>query len=209
MPRFEPKAFLEKAGEGRTVTRFKAGEIIYKQGEPAPTVCYLQSGRIKMAVSSEQGKEAVIGILEPGQFFGEACLEGSPARQTTAVTLASSCVTAINKDAMFRMLVQEPTFSQMFLGYLLGRNSRVEADLMDQLFNSSEKRLARLLLRLAHYGGENARMIPADISQEMLAEMIGSTRTRVNYFMMKFRKSGYITYNGGIKVNASLLSAVE
>lgn len=210
MPRFEPKAFLEKAGEGRTISRFMAGETIYKQGEPATTVCYLRSGRIKMTVNTDLGnKPTVIAILESGQFFGEACLDGSSARQTTAIALEPSNITAIAKAVMFKILIQEPDFSQLFMSHLLGRTSRVEADLMDQLFNSSEKRLARLLLRLAHYGGENQQMIPADISQEMLAEMIGTTRPRVNFFMQKFRKLGFITYNGGIKVNASLLSAVE
>lgn len=208
MPRFDPKAFLGKVGDGKTLIRYRPGETVYRQGDPASTVCYLQSGRIKVTVS-EHGKDAVIGILEPGQFFGEACLDGPPARQSTTVTLAISVVTAITKETMFRMLLQEPEFSQLFMSYLLNRNSRVEADLMDQLFNTSEKRLARLLLRLARYGGDKSEMIPTDISQEMLAEMIGTTRPRVNFFMMKFKKLGFISYNGGIKVHASLLSAVQ
>ena len=210
MPRFDTKAFLHKIGEGKTVTKYRPGDTIYRQDEPAPTVCYLQSGRVKITVSSERSaKDVVIGILEPGQFFGEACLNDSPARQSTTVTLDISIVTAINKDMMLKMLVQEPDFSQLFTGYLLSRTSRVESDLMDHLFNTIEKRLARLLLRLAHYGSEDQQMIPSDISQEMLAEMIGTTRTHVNHFMVKFKKLGFITYNGGIKVNPSLLSAVE
>lgn len=207
--RFDPKAFLSREGEGKTITKFKTGEIIYKQGEPATMVHYLQTGRVKVSVISEHGKEAVVGILEPGQFFGETTLEGTHTRLTTTVTLMPSVITTITKDTMMEFLMREPTFLQLFITYLLHRNRRIEADLMDQLFNSSEKRLARLLLLLAHSGtAEKPHVIPADISQEMLAEMIGTTRPRVNHFMNKFRKLGFIKYNGEIEVNTSLLNAV-
>jgi CRP/FNR family transcriptional regulator, cyclic AMP receptor protein len=206
--RFDPEAFLSRAGEGKTITKLKAGEIIYKQGEPATMVYYLQTGRVKVTVISEHGKEAVVGILEPGQFFGESTLDGAHARLTTVVALLPSVITEITKDTMMNHLVHEPAFLQLFIVYLLHRNSRIEADLMDQLFNSSEKRLARLLLLLAKSGAnKRPHVISPDISQEMLAEMIGTTRPRVNHFMNKFRKLGLIKYNGEIEVNTSLLDA--
>lgn len=207
--RFDPRAFLSRPGEGKTITNLKTGEIIYKQGEPATMVHYLQSGRVKVTVISEHGKEAVVGILEPGQFFGETTLDGNHTRLTTTVTLMPSVITTLTRDTMMEFLMREPTFLQLFIAYLLHRNRRIEADLMDQLFNSSEKRLARLLLLLAASGaGTKPNVISADISQEMLAEMIGTTRPRVNHFMNKFRKLGFIKYNGEIEVNTSLLNAV-
>ena len=166
---------------------------------------YIQKGRVKLTVLSEQGKEAVVGILEPGQFFGEGCLNGHPLRIATTTAMEECVITSITKEAMISALHTEPKFSELFMAYLLTRNSRVEEDLIDQLFNSSEKRLARLLLLLAHFGKEGT---PQDISQETLAEMIGTTRSRVSYFMNKFRKLGLISYNGKIEVHNSLLNAV-
>lgn len=206
--RFDPQAFLLKTGEGKAITKLKTGEIIYRQGQPATMVYYLQAGRIKVTMTSDHGKEskeAVVGILEPGQFFGETTLDGDHARVTTTVAIVPSLITVITKDVMMELLVGEPTFLQLFMTHLLHRNSRIEADLMDQLFNTSEKRLARLLLLLANASAHNK--ITADISQPMLAEMIGTTRPRVNYFMNKFRKLGWIKYNGEIEVNTSLLNA--
>jgi CRP-like cAMP-binding protein len=213
--RFDPRAFLSRPGEGKTITKFKTGEIIYKQGEPAIMVHYLQTGRVKVTVTSDQGKEAmagkevVVGILDPGQFFGETTLEGGThTRLTTTVALMPSVITTITRDTMMEFLMREPTFLQLFIDYMSHRNRRIEADLMDQLFNSREKRLARLLLLLANSGADNKRVIPSHISQEMLAEMIGTTRQYVNHFMNKFRKLGMIKYNGEIEVNTALLNAV-
>jgi CRP/FNR family cyclic AMP-dependent transcriptional regulator len=170
---------------------------------------YIQKGRVKLTVLSEQGKEAVVGILEPGQFFGEGCLNGHPLRIATTTAMEESVITSITRDAMIAFLHTEPKFSEMFMAYLLTRNSRVEEDLIDQLFNSSEKRLARLLLLLAHFGKEGSlQPINPSISQETLAEMIGTTRSRVSFFMNKFRKLGLISYNGKIEIHNSLLSAV-
>jgi CRP/FNR family cyclic AMP-dependent transcriptional regulator len=205
----DPKVFLAKVGVGKTVLEFHKNQNIFSQGDVADTVFYLQKGRVKLTVLSEQGKEAVVAILEPGQFFGEGCLNGHPLRIATTTAMEECLVTSITKEAMIALLHTEPKFSEMFMAYLLTRNSRVEEDLIDQLFNSSEKRLARLLLLLAHFGKEGSpRPINPSISQETLAEMIGTTRSRVSYFMNKFRKLGLISYNGKIEVHNSLLSAV-
>jgi CRP-like cAMP-binding protein len=206
---FEPKDFLTRVGAGKTILHFSQGQAVFVQGEVADTVFYIQTGRVKVFVISEQGKEAVVGILEAGQFFGEGCLNGHRLRISTTVALEDSVITAIAKPAMVAALHDEPRFSELFTAYLLTRNSRIEEDLIDQLFNSSEKRLARLLLLLANFGKEGTpQPIAPNISQETLAEMIGTTRSRVSFFMNKFRKLGFISYNGKIEVHSSLLNAV-
>jgi CRP/FNR family cyclic AMP-dependent transcriptional regulator len=205
---FDPKAFLARVGEGKTILKIKRNQRVFEQGGPADAVFYIQKGRVKLTVLSEQGKEAVVGILEPGQFFGEGCLNGHRLRIATTTAVEECVITSITKEAMIATLHTEPKFSELFMAYLLTRNSRVEEDLIDQLFNSSEKRLARLLLLLAHFGTEGTPQ-PAlvDISQETLAEMIGTTRSRVSHFMNKFHKLGLISYNGKIEVHNSLLNA--
>jgi CRP/FNR family cyclic AMP-dependent transcriptional regulator len=206
---FDPKTFLAKVGAGKTILKFNKNQHVFEQGDVADTVFYIQKGRVKLTVLSEQGKEAVVGILEPGQFFGEGCLNGHPLRMATTTAMEECVITAIIREAMIAALRSEPKFSELFMAYLLTRNSRVEEDLIDQLFNSSEKRLARLLLLLANFGKEGIpQPIQLDMSQETLAEMIGTTRSRVSYFMNKFRKLGLITYNGKIEVHTSLLNAV-
>jgi len=206
---FDPKAFLAKVGTGKTILKFDKNQHVFEQGDVADAVFYIQKGRVKLTVLSEQGKEAIVGILEPGQFFGEGCLNGHPLRIATTTAMEECLLTSIAKEAMIAALRSEPKFSELFMAYLLTRNSRVEEDLIDQLFNSSEKRLARLLLLLAHFGKEGKpQPILLDISQETLAEMIGTTRSRVSYFMNKFRKLGLISYNGKIEVHNSLLNAV-
>ena len=206
---FDPKAFLAKVGTGKTILKLEKNQRVFEQGDVADTVFYIQKGSVKLTVLSEQGKEAVVGILEPGQFFGEGCLNGHPLRIATTTAMEECVITAITREAMIAVLRSEPKFSELFMAYLLTRNSRVEEDLIDQLFNSSEKRLARLLLLLAHFGKEGRpQPILVDISQETLAEMIGTTRSRVSYFMNKFRKLGLISYNGKIEVHNSLLNAV-
>jgi CRP/FNR family cyclic AMP-dependent transcriptional regulator len=206
---FDPQTFLSKVGLGKETLKFKKNQHVFKQGDVADAVFYLQEGKVKLTVLSEQGKEAVVGILEPGQFFGEGCLNGHPLRIATATAMEECVITAITKEAMIAALHAEPEFSELFIAYLLTRNSRIEEDLIDQLFNSSEKRLARLLLLLAHFGKEGIpQPILLDISQETLAEMIGTTRSRVSYFMNKFRKLGLISYNGKIEVHNSMLNAV-
>jgi CRP-like cAMP-binding protein len=206
---FDPKAFLAKVGEGKTILEYSKDQIVFSQGDAADTVFYIQKGRVKVVVISEQGKEAVVGILEPGQFFGEGCLNGHSLRIATTTAMEPCLVTAITKTAMLATLHSEPKFSELFMAYLLTRNSRIEEDLIDQLFNSSEKRLARLLLLLANFGKDGRpQPISPNISQETLAEMIGTTRSRVSFFMNKFRKLGFISYNGKIEVHNSLLNAV-
>ena len=206
---FDPKVFLAKVGDGKTILEFGKGQVVFAQGDAADTVFYIQKGRVKVVVISEQGKEAVVGMLEPGQFFGEGCMNGHSVRIATTTAMEECLLTVITKTAMLAALHSEPKFSEMFMAYLLTRNSRIEEDLIDQLFNSSEKRLARLLLLLANFGKEGApQPITPNISQETLAEMIGTTRSRVSFFMNKFRKLGFISYNGKIEVNSSLLSAV-
>jgi CRP/FNR family transcriptional regulator, cyclic AMP receptor protein len=179
---FDPKLFLAKVGEGKTILKFDNNQVVFAQGDVADTVFYIQKGRIKVLVISEQGKEAVVGILESGQFFGEGCLNGHPLRISTAMAIEECLITSITKGAMLMTLKGEPRFSELFMAYLLGRNSRIEEDLIDQLFNSSEKRLARLLLLLANFGKEDTpQPIAANVSQETLAEMIGTTRSRVSF----------------------------
>jgi CRP/FNR family cyclic AMP-dependent transcriptional regulator len=206
---FDPKMFLAKVGTGKTILEFRKNQKIFAQGDVADTIFYIQKGKVKLTVLSEHGKEAVVAILEPGQFFGEGCLNGHPLRIATTKAMEACVVTSITKEAMIAVLQEEPRFSELFMAYLLTRNSRIEEDLIYQLFNSSEKRLARLLLLLAHFGKEGSpQPINPNINQETLAEMIGTTRSRVSFFMNKFRKLGFISYNGKIEVHNSLLSAV-
>ena len=206
---FDPKDFLAKVGAGKTILNYRRNQIVFKQGDVADSVFYIQKGSIKVTVLSELGKEAVVGILTAGQFFGEGCLDGHPLRVATTTAMEDCVITAITKAAMRAALQGEPKFSEMFMTYLLTRNNRIEEDLIDQLFNSSEKRLARLLLLLAHFGKEGSpQPIDVNVSQETLAEMIGTTRSRVSFFMNKFRKLGLISYNGKIHVHNSLLNAV-
>ena len=206
---FDSKAFFAKVGAGQKTLEFRKNQTIFRQGDAADTVFFIQKGRVKLTVLSEQGKEAVVAILEPDQFFGEGCLNGQRLRIATTTAMEQCVLASITKEAMIALLHEEPDFSELFMAYLLTRNSRIEADLIDQLFNSSEKRLARLLLLLAHFGKEGSRQpINPNINQETLAEMIGTTRSRVSYFMNKFRKLGFISYNGKIEVHNSLLSAV-
>jgi CRP/FNR family transcriptional regulator, cyclic AMP receptor protein len=206
---FDVQDFLAQVGEGKSIVQFKKGQNVFAQGDRAETVFYIQKGRIKLSVLSHHGKEAVVGILGPGQFFGDGCMNGHKVRISTTTAMENCVIAAITKTAMIAMLHAEPEFSEMFIAYLLTRNSRIEEDLIDQLFNSSERRLARLLLLLAHFGKEGGpQPINPTISQETLAEMIGTTRSRVSFFMNKFRKLGLIDYNGHIEVHNSLLNAV-
>lgn len=206
---FDPREFLAKVGEGKTIVEYRKDDVVFAQGDVADTIYYIQKGRLKVVVISEQGKEAVVGMLEPGQFFGEGCMNGHSLRIATTTAMEACMVTAISKTAMLAVLQSEPKFSELFMAHLLTRNSRIEEDLIDQLFNSSEKRLARLLLLLANFGKEGSpQPISPNISQETLAEMIGTTRSRVSFFMNKFRKLGFISYNGKIEVHSSLLNAV-
>ena len=208
-PSFDPKSFLAKVGEGRSIGRYRKDQIVFSQGDPADAVFYIQKGKVKVTVVSEQGKEAVVAILGTNEFFGEGCLAGQAQRIATVATMTDSVIVRLEKAAIVRVIHQEPAFSEMFIAHLLARTIRVEADLVDQLFNSSEKRLARLLLLLANFGKEGKpEPIIAKISQETLAEMIGTTRSRVSFFMNKFRKLGFIDYNGGIEVHSSLLNVV-
>ena len=205
---FDPQAFLGRAAVGRTTEKYEKNRKIFSQGEVADAVFFIQKGKVKITVLSEHGKEAVVAILSEGQFFGEGCLLGAEFRTTTSQTMEASVITSITKSAMLAMLATEPKFSESFIAYLLSRNSRIEDDLIDQLFNSSERRLARLLL-LANFGKEGGgEPIAVTLSQETLAEMIGTTRSRVSFFMNKFRKQGFIDYNGKIEVHRSLLDAV-
>jgi CRP/FNR family transcriptional regulator, cyclic AMP receptor protein len=206
---FNAQDFLDSAGVARKVMEFKRKEVIFSQGDAAKNVLYIQKGGVRLSVVNETGKEAVVAVLGPGDFFGEGCMAGQPIRIGTASAVAATTVLMIEKKEMIRVLHSEHAFSDRFIAYMLSRNIRVEEDLVDQLFNSSEKRLARTLLLLARYGKEDKpqKMLPK-ISQEMLAEMVGTTRSRVNFFMNKFRKLGFIRYNGGLHINTSLLSVV-
>ena len=208
-PSFDPKSFLAKVGEGRSIEGYHKDQIVFSQGDPADAVFYVERGEVKVTVVSEQGKEAVVAILGTNQFFGEGCLAGQAQRIATAATMMDSVIVRLEKAAILRVIHQEPAFSEMFIAHLLNRAIRVEADLVAQLFNSSKKRLARLLLLLANFGKDDKpEPIIAKISQETLAEMIGTTRSRVSFFMNKFRKLGFIHYNGGIQVHSSLLNLV-
>ena len=206
---FDPKAFLATVNRGRTVSDYRKGDVVFLQASPADAVFYIQKGKIKITVASQQGKEAVVALLGPGEFFGEGCLIGQPTRLSTARALIDSEVMRVTKAEMMRVLHAEPTFGELFMAHLLTRNSRIEEDLVDQLFNSSEKRLARTLLLLANFGKEGGpQPITTKISQETLAEIIGTTRSRVSQFMNKFRKLGFIDYNGHLEVHSSLLSVI-
>jgi CRP-like cAMP-binding protein len=208
-PSFDVKLFLDSAGVGRKMVKFRSKDIVFAQGEPAKHVMYIQEGSVKLSVVNETGKEAVVAILGPGDFLGEGCIAGQPTCMATATAVASTSVLIIDKNEMIRALHREHEFSDRFISFMLARNIRIEEDLVDQLFNSSEKRLARTLLLLARYGKEDKlqRVLPK-VSQEMLAEMVGTTRSRVNFFMNKFRKLGFIKYNGGLQIDNSLLSVV-
>ena len=206
---FSSETLLAKANGGRTIATYRRNQIVFSQGEPADAVFYIQQGQVKLTVLSERGKEAVVGIFGIGDFCGEGCLAGQPLRMATAKAIEESKIMRLEKAAMIGLLHSEPEFSERFMSHLLARNIRVEADLVDQLFNSSEKRLARLLLILSKFGKDEKpeRVIPK-ISQEMLAEMVGTTRARVNFFMNKFRKMGLIDYNGHLEIRSSLLDVV-
>ena len=206
---FDPTQFLAKIGEGKSVSRYHKKQVIFSQGEIAEAIFYIQQGKVKLTVVSEQGKEAVVAILGVGHFFGEGCLNGHPLRVSTTTAIDDCVITRIEKATMIATIHKEPKFSELFMSYILARNSRIEEDLIDQLFNSSEKRLARLLLLLANFGKEGKpEPIMGKISQETLAEMIGTTRARVSFFMNKFRKLGFIEYNGNLEVHSSLLNMV-
>ena len=204
---FDPKIFLAKVGEGKTISKYRKDQIVFSQGEVADAVFYIQQGKVKLTVVSEQRKEAVVAILGPGHFFGEGCLNGHPLRIATTRAVDDDCViTRLEKATMIATIHDEPEFSELFMSYLLTRNSRIEEDLIDQLFNSSEKRLARTLLLLTEYGNES---ILKATSQDNLAEMVGTTRQRVNFFMNKFRRLGFIHYNGGVKIHSSLRRVLQ
>jgi CRP/FNR family transcriptional regulator, cyclic AMP receptor protein len=206
---FDAQAFLDSAGVARKVKEVKRAELVYAQGAAAESIIYLQSGSVKLTVVNEVGKEAVVAILGPGDFFGEGCLAGQSVRIGTATAITASTVLVIEKSEMLKLLHEEHELSDRFIRFMLARNIRIEEDLIDQLFNSSEKRLARTLLLLARYGKEDQpHGVLPKMSQETLAEMVGTTRSRVNFFMNKFRKLGFIKYNGGLQINTSLLSVV-
>jgi CRP-like cAMP-binding protein len=211
-PSFDPKIFLAKVGEGRTMADYQKNQKVFSQGDPADAIFYIQDGKVKLTVISKHGKEAVVGILGAGDFFGEGCLTSQPLRMATAAAMSVCEIVRLEKQGMIRVLHDEPAFSELFLDYLLSHNTRLEEDLVDQLFNSSEKRLARVLLLMANFGKEGKPLpVIAKISQETLAEIVGTTRSRVSFFMNRFRKLGLIDYNGGpngLEVHSSLLSIV-
>jgi CRP-like cAMP-binding protein len=208
-PPFDVRAFLDSAGVSRRIMRFARGAVVFPQGAPANSVFYIQAGGVKLSVLSSGGKEAVVGMLGPGDFFGEGCLAGQPLRMGTATAVVATTALRIQKQGMVRTLHEQPAFAERFISHMLTRNIRIEEDLVDQLFNSSEKRLARTLLLLARYGRQvkSQRILPK-LSQETLAEIVGTTRSRVNFFMNKFRKLGFIEYNGDLKIHTALLSVV-
>jgi CRP-like cAMP-binding protein len=209
-PAFDPETFLEETGVGRTMVELKKNQALFSQGDEADAVFYLQKGTVKLTVVSERGKEATVALLQPGNFVGEACVAaGEPIRTLTAIALTRCTLMRIKRTEMVRVLHEEHAFSDVFVSFLLERNVRIQADLVDQLFNSSEKRLARILLLLANFGkeGKPETVVPK-ISQEVLAEMIGTTRSRVNFFMNRFRKLGFIEYNGKLEVHSSLLNVI-
>jgi CRP/FNR family cyclic AMP-dependent transcriptional regulator len=206
---FDPIVFLARIENEKTTREYRSKQVVFSQGDAADAVFYIQSGRVKLTVVSTRGKEAVIGVLERGSFFGEGCLAGQPLRMATASAIQPSSIVRVGKSTMVRVLHREAEFAEVFTAYLLSRNVRIEEDLVDQLFNSSEKRLARILLLLAHFGKEPRpeNVIPK-VSQETLAAMVGTTRSRVSYFMNRFRKMGFIHYNGGLQVHSALLTVV-
>jgi CRP/FNR family cyclic AMP-dependent transcriptional regulator len=206
---FDPKEFLSKVNGGQRIADYRKDQIVFRQGDPSDAVFYIQSGKAKKTVVSEQGKEAVVALLDAGDFFGEGCLAGEALRLSTVSALTKCVIARISKADITQVIHEEPAFAELFISHLLARNSRVEEDLVDQLFNSSEKRLARVLLLLANFGKEGRpEPVIAKISQETLAEMIGTTRSRVSHFMNKFRQLGLIDYNGHIEVHSSLLNVV-
>jgi CRP/FNR family transcriptional regulator, cyclic AMP receptor protein len=208
-PPFDPRVFLDTENNGRTISKYRKGQTLFSQGSPADAVFYIRKGKVKITVVSEQGKEAVVAIQGPDEFCGEGCLTGQARRLGTASAMTECEIMRLEKAAMLRVLHEEPAFSEMFVSHLLARTIRVEEDLVDQLFNSSEKRLARALLLLANFGKDGRpEPVIAKVSQETLAEMIGTTRSRVSHFMNKFRNLGFIGYNGGIEVHSSLLNVV-
>ena len=209
-PDFDLHGFLDSAGLSRTIAEYPKSAVIFSQGDVADQVMYVQQGRVKLSVLSKTGKEAIVAILSAGDFFGEGCLAGQSRRMATATAMSPTAVLVVEKAHMVQLLHTEPTLSDRFLVHMLARNIRIEEDLVDQLFNSSEKRLARVLLLMARYGNveETPRHVLHDLSQETLAEMVGTTRSRVNFFMNKFRDLGFIEYNGGLKINSSLMSVV-
>ena len=206
---FDPTVLLTKVGQGKSKVTYRSKQTVFAQGDAADAVFYVESGRVKLTVVSSRGKEAVIGVLEAGSFFGEGSLAGQPLRMSTANAIQATTLVRVGKSTMVRLLHREPEFAEHFIAYLLSRNVRIEEDLVDQLFNSSEKRLARILLLLAHYGKDSRpeTVIPK-VSQETLAAMVGTTRSRVSYFMNRFRKLGFIHYNGGLQVHSALLTVV-
>ena len=207
---FDPKSFLAQVGEGRTISKYRKDQAVFQQGDPADAVFYIQKGKLKVTVVSGQGKEAVVAILGPEEFCGEGCLAGQPRRIATVRSMTECTIMRLEKTTIMRVLYDEPAFSEVFMSHLLARTMRVEEDLVDQLFNSSEKRLARLLLLLANFGKEGRpEPLVAKISQETLAEMIGTTRSRVSFFMNKFRRLGFVDYNGeGLEVHSALLNVI-
>jgi CRP/FNR family transcriptional regulator, cyclic AMP receptor protein len=209
MATFNPQTFFKQAGSGNTTLSVPKKQVLFSQGDTTDAVFYVQAGKVKLIVVSPQGKEAVIAILEPGSFFGEGCLAGQPVHLATATAVDDARIVRIDKQSMLRLLQDDRAFSSLFLAYMLARNVRIQEDLVDQLFNSSEKRLARVLLLMAHFGkeGKPEQVIPK-ISQETLAEMIGTTRSRVSFFMNRFKKMGLIHYNSGLHVHSSLLNIV-
>ncbi len=208
-PAFDPKAFLAKVGKDRTLADYEKSQRIFSQGDLADAIFYIQTGKVKLSVVSKQGKEAVVAILGSDDFFGEGCLAGQPRRMASASAMPACSIMRLEKRAVIRLLHDQPAFAELFLRYLLSRNIRIEEDLVDQLFNSSEKRLARVLLLMANFGKEGkAESVIPKISQETLAEIVGTTRSRVSFFMNRFRKLGFIQYNGGLEVHSSLLNIV-
>jgi CRP/FNR family transcriptional regulator, cyclic AMP receptor protein len=207
---FDPKSFLAKVGEGRSISKYRKDQVVFSQGDLAEAVFYIQKGKVKVTVVSDQGKEAVVALLGAAEFCGEGCLAGQPRRMATVTAMTDCTIMRLDKTRIIRVLHDEPGFSEVFISHLLARTIRVQEDLVDQLFNSSEKRLARLLLLLANFGKEGRpEPIIAKISQETLAEMIGTTRSRVSFFMNKFRRVGFVDYNGsGLEVHSSLLNVV-
>jgi CRP/FNR family transcriptional regulator, cyclic AMP receptor protein len=206
---FDPKTFLGKIDSGKSTREYRSRQVVFSQGDAADAVFYIQGGKVKLTVVSTRGKEAVIGVLEPGSFFGEGCLAAQPLRMATASAIQPSRIVRVGRSTMVRLLHREPEFAELFIAYLLSRNVRIEEDLVDQLFNSSEKRLARILLLLAHFGKEpRPESVIPKVSQETLAAMVGTTRSRMSYFMNRFRKLGFIHYNGGLQVHSALLTVV-
>jgi CRP-like cAMP-binding protein len=209
MTLFDPKVFLANVGKEKTIADYRKDHMVFTQGDPADTVFYILKGKVKLSVVSRNGKEAVIALLEAGDFFGEGCMVGQPLRMASASAMSECSIVQLAKAEMIRVLHDEPAFSEMFVHHLLSRNIRIEEDLVDQLFNSSEKRLARVLLMLANFGKEGKpQLVIPKLSQETLAEIVGTTRQRVNFFMNRFRKLGFIRYNGGLEVHSSLLNVV-